>query len=258
MEIEPASDQATHWLKAELQQALSTALQFPAAAELPLLYAALDRLLAEQPLARQLQIAGTILLQIAEIYTDRFHLSISDWERQHQPHEPVVSLESCVDLFVQSLSLNLSELFEVTSPAEYPAHRKAAGAAVSEIDKDTLLRLADQVADQVADRAGTAGWETADLNSFDLAAQIQHLAHDENIEQCSAAIRDFLTASSQPASRLFDMQQQLNMPLVELWLGLLLAGYSLEQRGDFYDSQSIWVVAMREHSEAISSLHGIK
>lgn len=240
MEIEPASDQAADWLKAELWQALAAALQYPAAAELHPLYEALDRLMAGRPLALQLQIAGTVLLQLSEIYADRFHLSISDWERQHQPLEPVVSLESCVDLFVQSLSLNLSELFEVTPQVQYPAHRKqvANGSSVSEIDKETLLRLADQMADQ----AGAANWETAELNSFDLAAQIQHLAHDENLEQWSAAIRGFWTVSRQPDSRLFDMHRQLNMPLIELWLGLLLGGYRLEQRGDFYDSQSIWVV----------------
>jgi len=239
--INPATAEPIDWLKAELWQALAVALEYPATAELHPLYAALDRLMSGQSLARQLQIAGTVLLQLSEIYAARFELSISEWERQHQPFEPIVSLESCVDLFVQSLSLNLSELFEVASPVQYPAHRKrsAEGSRVAAVDKQSLLQLADQIATQPRSES----WETADLSSVDLAAQIQHLAHDENVEQWSVSIQDFLMASNQPqGNRLFDIQQRLNMPLIELWLGLLLGGYSLEQRGDFYDSQSIWVI----------------
>ncbi len=33
----------------------------------------------------------------------------------------------------------------------------------------------------------------------------------------------------------------LQMPMVEVWLGLLLGGFTLEQRGDFYNSQNVWV-----------------
>ncbi|MEH2126758.1 hypothetical protein [Nostoc sp.] len=37
------------------------------------------------------------------------------------------------------------------------------------------------------------------------------------------------------------LQQGLKMPMVEVWLGLLLGGFTLEQRGDFYNSRNIWV-----------------
>lgn len=31
------------------------------------------------------------------------------------------------------------------------------------------------------------------------------------------------------------------MPMVEVWLGLLLGGFTLEQRGNFYYNQNVWV-----------------
>ncbi|WP_414517148.1 hypothetical protein [Nostoc sp. PCC 9305] len=31
------------------------------------------------------------------------------------------------------------------------------------------------------------------------------------------------------------------MPIVEVWLGLLLGGFILEQRGNFYHNQNVWV-----------------
>ncbi|MDB9317134.1 MULTISPECIES: hypothetical protein [Cyanophyceae] len=38
------------------------------------------------------------------------------------------------------------------------------------------------------------------------------------------------------------LQRMLRMPMVEVWLGLLLGGFVLEQRGDFYHSQNIWII----------------
>lgn len=230
----PKSD----WLKAELWQALALALELPTSAQLEPLYQALEHLMSGKPLALQLQIAGTVLLQLSEIYVARFDQSVAEWESQYQPLEPVVSLESCVDLFVQSLSLNLSELFEAPVGVQYPAQRKQAaeGSSAAEVDKETLLHLADQAEQS---RAG----ESASLSEADLAAQIQELAHDENVEQWSARIEGFLRSSPSNSSRLLEMQHQLGMPLIELWLGLLLGGYGLEQRGDFYDARSIWIAS---------------
>ncbi len=51
------------------------------------------------------------------------------------------------------------------------------------------------------------------------------------------------------AVSLIQLQQALGMPLVEVWLGLLLADqgqYLLEQRGDFYDPLEIWLTKV-EH-----------
>ncbi|MCC5654885.1 hypothetical protein LC609_35010 [Nostoc sp. XA013] len=40
---------------------------------------------------------------------------------------------------------------------------------------------------------------------------------------------------------LVKLQRALEMPMVEVWLGLLLGGFTLEQRGDFYHNQNVWV-----------------
>lgn len=250
MEIEPvlssaslasqaSAAQANDWLKAEIWQALVVALQSPAETELSRLYIALDNALMGRPLAIQLQIAGTVLAQLAEIYTARFDLSIATWESQHQPLErlePIIDLESCIDLFVQSLSLNVSELFEAAPPVQYPHHRKQARSRVAEVEQDSRLQWADQMAER-------ANWETGRADNADLSAQIRQLAHDENVEQWSGAIRAVLSASEPSQGNwLYEMQAQVELPLIELWLGLLLGGYQLEQQGDFYDGQSIWII----------------
>lgn len=38
-----------------------------------------------------------------------------------------------------------------------------------------------------------------------------------------------------------DLQAALPFEIVEIWLGLLLDGFKLEQRGGFYDANEIWI-----------------
>jgi hypothetical protein len=44
-------------------------------------------------------------------------------------------------------------------------------------------------------------------------------------------------------SGIFEIQlvSDFKMPMVEVWLGLLLGGFTLEQRDNFYHNQNVWV-----------------
>lgn len=39
--------------------------------------------------------------------------------------------------------------------------------------------------------------------------------------------------------------RNLSMPWVEVWLGVLLSGFELEQRGEFYQA-AIWVKCLKD------------
>ena len=221
-------------LELDLWQSLAAASRFPETADLRSLCDALEHTLADQSLAEQLTVAGDVLVQLSEVYAARANLLISGWERRHNPAEPVVNLENCVDLFVQSLTLDVSELFEEPEPIQYPANRKQKssiqeeGSVVGEVDKATLLNWVDQVA---ADQA---------LNEAQMAEQIRDLAHGENVEEWSRAIAQYLDQIKLPV-QLLELQQALKMPIVEVWLGLLLGNFSLKQQGDFYNGQHMWI-----------------
>jgi hypothetical protein len=64
------------------------------------------------------------------------------------------------------------------------------------------------------------------------------VAHSENIAQWTTAVARWMEPKcDSEAVSLIQLHQAFGMPLVEVWLGLLLAEqgqYSLEQRGDFY------------------------
>jgi len=222
-------------LELDLWQSLETASRFPETADLRSLCDALEQTLSDQSLAEQLAVAGDVLVQLSEVHAARADLLISRWERRHNPTEPVVNLEECVDLFVQSLSLDVTDLFEEPEPMHYPANRKRKpstqidGSVVGEVDKGVLLNWVDQmIAEQPLDEA-------------QVAEQIRELAHGENVEEWSRAIAQYLQRFGSKIL-LPDLQQALGMPIAELWLGLLMGEYSLNQQGDFYDRQSLWVM----------------
>ncbi|MGI0484301.1 hypothetical protein ACN4EK_02625 [Pantanalinema rosaneae CENA516] len=221
-------------LELDLWQSLEAASRFPETADLRSLCDVLEQTLSDQSLTEQLTVAGDVLVQLSEVHAARANLLISGWERRHNPVEPVVNLENCVDLFVQSLTLDVSELFEEPEPIQYPANRKQKssiqeeGSIVGEVEKNALLNWVDQVA---ADQA---------LNEAQMAEQIRDLAHGENVEEWSRAIAQYLQRFGSKIL-LPDLQQALGIPIVELWLGLLMGGYSLSQQGEFYDSQTLWI-----------------
>jgi hypothetical protein len=221
-------------LELDLWQSLEAASRFPETADLRSLCNALEQTLCDQSLAEQLNMAGDVLVQFSEVYAAKANLLISRWERRYNPAEPVVDLEDCVDLFVQSLSLDVAELFEEPEPVQYPANRKKKSfsqedsSIVGEVDKDTLLNWVDQM---VAEQP---------LNEAQMTDQIIDLAHGENVEEWSRAIAQYLQHFGSKIL-LPDLQQALEMPMVELWLGLLMGGYSLSQQGEFYDARTLWI-----------------
>ena len=65
-------------------------------------------------------------------------------------------------------------------------------------------------------------------------------AHAEDVSSWIEAIAHCIANSFSPM-RLIDLQTTLPLPIVEIWLGLLLGDFKLEQRGRFYDPNEIWI-----------------
>ena len=75
----------------------------------------------------------------------------------------------------------------------------------------------------------------------DLLAQTKERQFEETQQAISAFFGQHPTAITLP-----ELQQALGLPLVEVWLGLLLGGYKLEQRGEFYDTAAIEILGRQE------------
>jgi hypothetical protein len=143
-------------LELDLWRSLSTAIKFPETADFQGLYNALESEIAHQPVREQLQIAAQVLVELAQVYAARVELLLSGWERRYNPAEPVVDLEKCVELFVQSLHLDVAELFEPDEPVNYPENRSsrktsvADGSLVRQVDKSVMLNALEAIVTESA------------------------------------------------------------------------------------------------------------
>ena len=225
-------------LELDLWVSLDVAVQFPETADLRSLCNALEQTLGDRSIAEQLSLAGEVLMQVSEVYAAKAERLITRWEQRHNPKEPIVDLGNCIDLFVQSLSIDVTELFEEPESVVYPVNRKARGegSIVAEVDKEVLLNWVDQI---------------QPLNEMEMADQIIDLAHGEDVEEWARAIDRFLKQCRENI-RLLELQKGVGLSIVELWLGLLLGGFALEQQGEFYSSQDLWIIDRDETRADVS------
>jgi len=102
---------------------------------------------------------------------------------------------------------------------------KDGDSVVGSVDKEVLL--------QVLGQEHLLSWE----EELDLALSI---AHAEDVSAWIEAIAICLKNNAAPM-RLLDLRNSMKLPIVEIWLGLLLGDFKLEQKGAFYDANEIWI-----------------
>lgn len=217
-------------LTATLMTAIQTALADPITADLHQLLQEFEQVLGTLPQTTQLQVAGEIFAQLAELCAARATHLLEAWEARHNPDqsEPVLTAAMLQEVLRQSMSLNLTGLLEdpdrqrCSIQTLVPIESK-----VGEVEKAELLDFLDAV-------------EAAEAK-----AEALHVAHDEDVSLWAATISQWLATHTGQTISLLELQRALQMPLVTVWLTLLLGGYGIEQRGEFYQTETVWVQANR-------------
>ena len=166
-----------------------------------------------------LESAGDALVTWGVSYRDRAIQLLDEWQLKSplvpaELVEPFYDRSLFNDLVLGRMEWNLGDLVE-TIEADYPTERQAAP-AIAPVNKSNALALAD------------------------LQAAVD-AAHTESISEWGAAISDRLDECGQSVS-LLELQRSVDLPLVQVWLGLLLNGFEIEQRGDFYDTNRVWIL----------------
>ena len=176
----------------------------------------------------RLQVAGELLLQVADLCDVRAEALMTGWEETYR--DPIVERSFFTDVVRQTMAVDLSDLMEPaplrkrrTKPSE-----KLTGTIVAPIQKETLLLWVDQ-------------WEAeANEDEVSQVQQVLAISHEEDVSGWANAISWWMQAAPNCAVPLAELCHCLNMPWVEVWLGVLLGGFELEQRGEFYQNL-IWV-----------------
>ena len=212
-------------LELDLWDQLQLAQQMPEAIDLAQMLDAVEATAAYLPEAQRLRFAGDALLQMAELCAMRADILMTQW--QEAQRDPIVEQSFFADVVRQTMAVDLSDLME---PAPVRKRRtKSAGGSqegsiAAPVDKAAVLAMVDQ------------------LEVEDEAAQKQSvlaITYSEDVAGWTAAILEWLQIRLLSVS-IAELSDRLEMPWIEVWLGVLFGGFQLEQRGEFYESP-IWV-----------------
>ena len=214
-------------LELDLWDLISTARQTPEDANLPMVFQLLDLTLVDLDMRSQLRIAGEAVCQIADLFCDRSSFLFEDLHSRTANGEPIMA-DDAFDRYVrQSMVVDFDQFIEPlpSLPRKIPEQTKHGNSMVSEVDKEVLIQSLEQ--------ESLLSFE----EEFERAIST---ARAEDVSAWIEAITLCIANNSMPM-RLMDLVQDLKLPVVEIWLGLLLGDFQLEQKGSFYNAYKIWI-----------------
>ncbi len=199
----------------------------PATSSLVPMWECLDAELENLPLEAQLSTAALAFSQIADILKSRAEVLLQDTRDRNSLLGPVVSTDLFAGLVRTTMHLDLDDLIEPETPQTFRPHgahqfshfTEEGDSVAAPVEKANVLAMLDEVT---------------------TLEDVRNLASDEDVEKWHSAIANHLINVKDEIS-LVKLQRVLQMPMVEVWLGLLLGGFTLEQRGDFYHNHNVWV-----------------
>ncbi|HEY9628113.1 MAG TPA: hypothetical protein V6C84_12510 [Coleofasciculaceae cyanobacterium] len=208
-------------LELELWNQLQRAQQSPDLMNVESMLDAVEAMVAHLPESEQLRFAGEALLQVAELCAARSALWMMEWEETSR--DPVVEQGFFAEVVRQTMAVDLSELME-PRPARkqrMKSTQKPEGSIVAPVDKAAVLAMVDHL--EAADEAGRN-------------QEVWAIAHEEKVSYWTEAIEQRLQDTPDERISFTELCCYLSLPWVEVWLGLLLGGFELEQRGEFYQA----------------------
>ena len=210
-------------LELNLEVALEEAAERPETADVLSLWAQFEGELAGLEQRDRLRVAGDILVQLAGLCEAKADLLWEDWQDAHNTEGPVMGEGWLQGLTRQTQELDFSDLVSRSyhTSSDLPnADKTDEDSVAGDVEKLSVLDMIDA------------------LDDDDLKSQALAVSHAENVSDWVKALAGGQVDSPQ---RLIDLQQQLQMPLIEVWIAALLGGFCLKQRGSFYDTKEVWV-----------------
>ena len=216
-------------LELNFKVALEEVADVPEQANAVALWEEFEKDLFALPQREQLRVAGAVLAELADLCEAKSEILWEDWQDAHNVDGPSMGSDAFHDVVRHTQELDFSNLverhYQMREPIQYEEDE------ISAVDKDAALALVEAL-------------EATDSQS--LKAQALAVSHAENI---SAWIKALAVARIESPLRLVDVQAQLKMPLMEVWLAALLGGFNLEQRGGFYDTSEVWISARAQEAK---------
>ena len=220
------------WIDLPVWTEIKVAANEPEEADLARLWQEVEDAIVNLGCLGRLQVAGEAISQITDLFELRSQLAFESIQAVGSDDGPVMSGDAFDRYVRQSMQIDFDVYIEPLSSlprkvSEFQVGDEVEGmqSVVAEIERKVLLEaiLPDPVDPETAYKEAIG------------------LAHDEDVSAWGAAISARLEEWGEPVS-LLTLQGSIEMPLVQVWLALLLNGMTLEQRGDFYQTEQVWVL----------------
>jgi hypothetical protein len=202
-----------------LEKTLSAAQADPESTQFNLILQLLDLAISSLSTTEQLKLAGDTIAQVGQLYQLKAEILFSSLETtasDYDEREPILDSDLLSGLLRHSLTLNLEDLIEQPldrAPKKIKSIQKT-------ISKEELYKLIDEQQEE--------DWQ---------------VSHEENFTAWQETIDRYLNNLPTNIKKisLLQIASSIDLPLSVIWLTLLLGEYQLEQTGDFYDLEGIWV-----------------
>lgn len=222
-------------LELPLWQVLKEATIAPDEVDVRHLLDVLDEALSALDTVGQLQVAAEAIAQIVQVFQERSTLTFEELEATNSDEGPVLPADAFDRYVRQTMEVDFELFIEPLAglPRKSPERQEISqhNSVVGELDKVALLQVLDEQMSQ-----------EPELTEAEIFNQAMALAHDEDVSAWSGAIAQWMAEQQVSTTPLVELQQAMGMPLIQLWLALLLGGYDMEQRGEFYDTEQIWIL----------------
>lgn len=222
----------TEQLELPLWETLRSAQMMPEQVDFDGLLAEVEEAISQVPEeSERLQLAGEAFLRMAKVYAARSETWMEEWEQASR--DPVVERGFFDDLVRQTMAVDLSELMEPAQPRKQRSKREVRqeGSIVVAVEKEVVLAMVDQMEAEALRKAEVLAHPEGSALLY---------AHEENASAWIGSINGWLQTATADQVLFTQLCQILEMPPIQVWLGVLLGGFELESQGEFYDGL-LWV-----------------
>ncbi|OWY65528.1 hypothetical protein B7486_41390 [cyanobacterium TDX16] len=240
--------QQVEWLDLPLWEAIEEAASEPEDADLASLWQEVEAAIAPLDCSRQLQVAGEAIVRITDVFEARSLRAFEEIQATTSHDGPLMPQDAFDRYVRQTMQVDFEQFIEPLpslprkmpdrQPDRFPNDGRS---VVAVLDKETLLQALPGVEID------------SDLDNDAVKQKLLDIAHAEDVEVWVSAIANCFGNTKAECLMLAQLVREVqelvapederkdSSPIVKTWLALLLGGFQLEQRLEFYDFEGIWV-----------------
>lgn len=217
------------FVQLEIWDLLEEAKQEPLEVDWDVLLDSLDMSLVGLGVSQQLQVASEAMVQMVEVFCVRNAEVLEELELYRSNDGAMMGDRDFATFVRQTVDIDFDEFIEpLVSPIPRTyTYNEGSQSVVEVVDKDVLLEATEESEESSPPEV--------------VAPVVEIIAYQENVSDWISVIANYFTVMGIEQTTWSELLEDLDIAPVEIFLGLLLGGFVLNQAHDesssFYDSE---------------------